>query len=84
MLCGVVLAWLIKESMGGNRTVRIWGKFALGLGFDERRILHSDRKRPVICRLRSLFYATDDLRVGGNGVCRVVHRPGRNVADYTY
>ncbi|VFS11051.1 oligopeptide transporter [Citrobacter koseri] len=32
MLCGVVLAWLIKESMGGNRTVRIWGKFALGLG----------------------------------------------------
>lgn len=32
MLCGVVLAWLVKESMGGHRSVRIWGKFALGLG----------------------------------------------------
>ncbi len=32
MLCGMVLAWLVKESVGGNRTVRIWGKFALGLG----------------------------------------------------
>lgn len=32
MLCGIVLAWVIKESVGGNRTVRIWGKFALGLG----------------------------------------------------
>jgi proton-dependent oligopeptide transporter, POT family len=32
MLCGVVLAWLIKEGVSGNRTVRIWGKFALGLG----------------------------------------------------
>lgn len=32
MLCGVVLAWLVKESVSGNRTVRIWGKFALGLG----------------------------------------------------
>ncbi len=31
MLCGVV--WrLVKESVSGNRTVRIWGKFALGLG----------------------------------------------------
>lgn len=32
MLCGVALAWLIKEGVSGNRTVRIWGKFALGLG----------------------------------------------------
>lgn len=32
MLCGVVLAWLVKESVSGNRTVRIWGKFALVLG----------------------------------------------------
>ena len=32
MLCGVVLAWLVKENINGNRTVRIWGKFALGLG----------------------------------------------------
>ncbi len=24
--------WLVKESVSGNRTVRIWGKFALGLG----------------------------------------------------
>lgn len=32
MLCGVVLAWLVKESVGGNRVIRIWGKFALGLG----------------------------------------------------
>ena len=32
MLCGIVLAWVVKESVGGNRTVRIWGKFALGLG----------------------------------------------------
>ncbi len=32
MLCGMVLAWLVKESVNGNRTVRIWGKFALGLG----------------------------------------------------
>ncbi len=28
----MVLAWLVKESVNGNRTVRIWGKFALGLG----------------------------------------------------
>ncbi|NYY78550.1 hypothetical protein DMI69_22150 [Escherichia coli] len=27
-----VLAWVVKESVAGNRTVRIWGKFALGLG----------------------------------------------------
>ena len=32
MLCGMVLEWLVKESVHGNRTVRIWGKFALGLG----------------------------------------------------
>lgn len=32
MLCGMVLAWLVKENISGNRTVRIWGKFALGLG----------------------------------------------------
>ena len=32
MLCGMVLAWLVKESVNGNRTLRIWGKFALGLG----------------------------------------------------
>ena len=32
MLCGVVLSWLVKEKINGNRTVRIWGKFALGLG----------------------------------------------------
>ncbi len=32
MLCGVFLAWVVKESVAGNRTVRIWGKFALGLG----------------------------------------------------
>lgn len=25
MLCGMVLAWLVKESVNGNRTVRIWG-----------------------------------------------------------
>ncbi len=32
MFCGMVLAWLVKEHINGNRTVRIWGKFALGLG----------------------------------------------------
>lgn len=32
MLCGVFPAWVVKESVAGNRTVRIWGKFALGLG----------------------------------------------------
>lgn len=32
MLCGVFLAWVVKESVAGNRTVRIWGKFAIGLG----------------------------------------------------
>jgi len=32
MLCGVVLAWVVKEGVTGNRTVRIWGKYALGLG----------------------------------------------------
>ncbi len=32
MLCGGLLAWVVKESVAGNRTVRIWGKFALGLG----------------------------------------------------
>lgn len=32
MLCGVVLAWLIKEQVTNNRDLRIWGKYALGLG----------------------------------------------------
>ena len=32
MLCVMVLAWLVNENIKGNRTVRIWGKFALGLG----------------------------------------------------
>ncbi|HEY2452806.1 MAG TPA: dipeptide permease DtpD [Scandinavium sp.] len=32
MLCGIFLAWVVKESVTGNRTVRIWGKYALGLG----------------------------------------------------
>ena len=32
MLCGVVLAWLIKEQVTRNRDLRIWGKYALGLG----------------------------------------------------
>ncbi len=31
MACGVVLAWLVSERSGGNRILRIWGKFALGL-----------------------------------------------------
>ena len=30
MLCGMVLAWLVKESVNGNRTVRIWGKLRSG------------------------------------------------------
>ncbi|EFC3985641.1 MFS transporter, partial [Escherichia coli] len=25
MLCGMVLAWVVKENINGNRTVRIWG-----------------------------------------------------------
>lgn len=32
MLCGVFLAWVVKESVSGNRAVRIWGKYAIGLG----------------------------------------------------
>lgn len=32
MLCGIFLAWVVKESVAGNRAVRVWGKFALGLG----------------------------------------------------
>jgi POT family proton-dependent oligopeptide transporter len=32
MMCGVFLAWVVKESVTGNRAVRIWGKYALGLG----------------------------------------------------
>jgi POT family proton-dependent oligopeptide transporter len=32
MLCGFVLAWLVKESVTGNRAARIWGKYAIGLG----------------------------------------------------
>lgn len=31
MISGVVLAWLVSERSGGNRILRIWGKFALGL-----------------------------------------------------
>ena len=32
MLCGIVLAWLIKEKVTTNRDLRLWGKYALGLG----------------------------------------------------
>lgn len=32
MLCGVFLAWVVKESVAGNRIVRIWGKFVFGFG----------------------------------------------------
>ncbi len=31
MLCGVFLAWVVKESVAGNRTVRIWGNLLLAL-----------------------------------------------------
>ncbi|MHA6307125.1 dipeptide permease DtpD [Hafnia paralvei] len=31
MLSGVALAWLVRENSNGNRILRIWGKFALGL-----------------------------------------------------
>ncbi|STS81180.1 di/tripeptide permease YbgH [Klebsiella pneumoniae] len=39
MLCGMVLAWLVKESVNGNRTVRIWGNLP-SVWPDERRVLH--------------------------------------------
>ena len=83
MLCGVFLAWVVKESVAGNRTVRIWGKFALGLG-DERRILHSDLKRPLVRNVWSLFSATDGIRPGGDGLCGTVYRPGCHVANYAH
>ncbi len=41
MLCGGRLARLVKER-SGIAPMRIWGKFALGLRSDERRILYSD------------------------------------------
>lgn len=31
MLCGVFLAWVVKESVAGNRTVRIWENLLLAL-----------------------------------------------------
>ncbi len=35
MLCGVFLAWVVKESVAGNRTVRIWGKQSPGSWSDD-------------------------------------------------
>lgn len=84
MLCGVFLAWVVKESVAGNRTVRIWGKFASWPWPEERRILHSDLKRPLVRNVWSLFSATDGVRPGGDGLCGTVYRSGCYVADYAH
>ncbi len=73
MLCGV-LAWVVKESVAGNRTVRIWENFPWPWP-DERRILHSDLKRPLVRNVWSLFSATDGVRPRGDGLCGTVYRP---------
>ncbi len=73
-------AWLVKESVSGNRTVRIWGKFALGLGLMSAGFCYSDPERTLVRRLRTLFNAANGAGTGGDGLCRAVYRPGRHVA----
>ena len=51
---------------------------------DERRILHSDLKRPLVRNVWSLFSATDGIRPGGDGLCGTVYRPGCHVANYAH
>lgn len=84
MLCGVVLAWLVKENINGNRTVRIWGKFALGLGLMSAGFLHPDPQRPLVSRLWPLLDAADGIRSGGDGLCRTIYRPGSDVANHPH
>lgn len=83
MLCGVFLAWVVKRvsrvivpcASGGN-LLWPWP--------DERRILHSDLKRPLVRNVWSLFSATDGIRPGGDGLCGTVYRPGCHVANYAH
>ncbi len=84
MLCGMVLAWLVKESVGGNRTVRIWGKFALGLGLMSAGFCILTPQRPLVRGLWPVVHAADGAGAGGDGFCRTVYRPGRHVANHPH
>lgn len=83
MLCGVFWrGWLKKASRvivpcaSGEICSWPWP--------DERRILHSDLKRPLVRNVWSLFSATDGIRHGGDGLCGTVYRPGCHVANYAH
>ena len=84
MLCGVFLAWVVKESVAGNRTVRIWGKFALGLGLMSAGfcILTLSARWSAMYGHSSL--PLDGVRPGGDGLCGTVYRSGCYVADYAH
>lgn len=83
MLCGVFLAWVVKESVAGNRTVRIWGKFALGLG-----LMSAGFCILTLSARWSAMYGHSSLPLmvlgGGDGLCGTVYRSGCYVADYAH
>ena len=53
-------------------------------GPDERRVLHFDPQRPLVGGLWSVVHAADGAGAGGDGLCRTVYRPGRDVADHPH
>ncbi len=74
MLCGVFLAWVVKESVAGNCNVRIWGN-RLVSALCERRVLHLHLKGLLVRNVWSLFSATDGIRPGGDGLCELFIDP---------
>lgn len=76
-------AWVVKESVAGNRTVRIWGKFALGLG-----LMSAGFCILTLSARWSAMYGHSSLPLmvlgGGDGLCGTVYRPGCYVADYAH
>ena len=79
MLCGMVLAWLVKENIKGNRTVRIWGNSPRS-GANERRVLHSDFGARWSAVYGPLLHAADGTGLAVMGFAETVYRPGCDVA----
>lgn len=65
MLCGVVLAWLIKEQVTRNRDLRVWGKYALGLGLMSAGFCILT----LSARWSALVDAADAAGAVGDGLC---------------
>ncbi len=82
LLCGVCSAWVV-ESVAGNHYRAHLGKICSRRPADERRILHSDLKRPLVAMYGHSSLPLMVLGTAVMGFAELFIDP-RYVADYAH